>query len=155
VPRKTPLHPNAGLPGFWQTGGNIGSTNHVASDNRCEVGNNESRPPLALDIFEALAGQYRVPRKHVSCLQKAGHWRPRQLPRPSVKPLREFVHISTTAAAPARAVSPSVQQSQLPVEHHELSERDENRHFGADSGHSLSHKTGPTTPIPYPLSKST
>ena len=35
----------------------------------------------------------------------------------------------------APAVSPSVQQSQLPVEHNELSERDENRYFGAHSGH--------------------
>ena len=48
---------------------------------------------------------------------------------------------TTTAAAPAHAVSPSVQQSQLPVEHNELSERGENRYFGADSGHAFSHKT--------------
>ena len=82
----------------------------------------KSERPLPLDTrgFEALAGQYRVP------------------PHPWRFSANSF--ISTTVSA--RAVRRSVQQSQLPVQHHELSQRDENQHCAADSGHGFSHKSG-------------
>jgi hypothetical protein len=54
---------------------------------------------------------------------------------------RTDIRTAIDVAAPARAVRRSVQQSQLPVEHHELSERDENQHCGADSGHAFGHKS--------------
>jgi hypothetical protein len=44
----------------------------------------------------------------------------------------------------------SVQLPQLPVEHNELSERDDNRHCGADSAHALPYESGGLHLFPTP-----